>query len=257
MIQKGDFEKAEKYMSKALKNSESEMFLHDKGKALLGIGLVFWRKGEYNNSLNPVKNSLIIAKKFNDYDLIISDYRILGTLNNEISNYYEAYRNFTQALNYYQKISENIKSEELRKTFRKVYEDLPEIINSINNILELKKIHLDLEEFIKIRDISCKVCKFATSIFSDQPLNNCLNQAIRLKENVVKEFEMIINFIRNNFKDLGEMELLRDFNEALQLYNGKRKSPIPLIRNVYEGLTKKIVILLSEVPKSMKKNLQI
>ncbi len=70
-------------------------------------------------------------------------------------------------------------------------------------------------------------------------------------------FKKIIPSIQISFKLLNYDGLLRDFNEALELYKPERKAPIAMMRIVYEGLITNLIKEFNEKPINMKRNLEI
>jgi len=50
--------------------------------------------------------------------------------------------------------------------------------------------------------------------------------------------------------------VVKDFNEAIEIYDENRRAPIPLIRNVLEGTIKGIIRKVGKKLKAMRKNLE-
>jgi len=75
-------------------------------------------------------------------------------------------------------------------------------------------------------------------------------------KNLLEFYSQGINFIRNKLKYQKYNELLRDFNEVLELFQKERKSPIGLIRVVLKGVVKNIVHDLKGIDKNMRQSLE-
>ncbi len=256
LIQRGDFDKGEQLLSEAIALSEKYNLNIEKADVLETLGRLLSKKGETEKSITVINNSIKIAKSLNYVSLLIENYVLLGDIQRNRNRLDESFRNYSLALIKFKDITDNITSIELKEQFQKSYENLPKLMEEINNLIESGMLEPNLGELVDLQTISTKACEKVKTKFG---LNNesCKEQNLRLKENIMKEFGNKIDTILDEFNKLNYSEILRDFKEALEVYDNKRRSPISMIRNVLEGLVKTIIQSLNEIPQSMNTNLHI
>lgn len=177
------FRDAEDFLNQALELSDKYKLVRDKANILRRFGIISRKVKDYPKSNEFLKFSLKLAKKANDIFLIIGNYLSLGHLNKELKNFNESYRNFTQALNYYRELTNRLKSKDIKISFKKTYEDLPNLIKEINIILESGEISPGVEELIDIHEKSTNACKQGTELLDDKFVKEeCIKENKRLKD---------------------------------------------------------------------------
>lgn len=158
-------------------------------------------KGEKAKVISSIKESILIAKKHNNFNVIISNYKFLGEFYKKEEKYYDSYRNYNQALRYYQHISDNINSIDLREQYRKNYEYLPKIIDEINNLIESGNVILNLNELQNIQDSSKDACKAADIRYRDLQKEDCIK--------IIEKQNKIINNVKGKQLENDTRELMR------------------------------------------------
>lgn len=158
-------------------------------------------KGEKAKVISSIKESISIAKKHNNFNVIISNYKFLGEFYKKEEKYYDSYRNYNQALRYYQYISDNIISIDLREQYRKNYEYLPKIIDEINNLIESGNVILNLNEMQSIQDSSKDACKAVDIRYRDLQKEDCIK--------IIEKQKKIINNVKGKQLENDTRELMR------------------------------------------------
>ena len=145
----------------------------------------------------------------------------------------------------------------MRDSYYENFKELPDILEEINNLIEQSSFEPNLNELESLKETSIEMCKTANKIIEDFNNKKCREQqeALEIK---------IINILKGQLKEIKALlaehnfnVVIDDFNEALELYDSKRKAPLSLIRTVLEGLVKGIIFKIGKKPKSMIKNLEI
>lgn len=158
-------------------------------------------KGEKAKVISSVRESILIAKKHKNFNVIISNYKFLGEFYKKEEKFYESYRNYNQALSYYQYISDNIISIDLRENYRKNYEYLPKIIDDINNLIESGNVTLNLTELQSIQESSKNACRAADIRYRDLQKEDCIK--------IIKKQNLIINNVKGKQLENDTRELMR------------------------------------------------
>jgi len=179
--QEGDFEKAEKYLKDAIELTEKFNLILDKGEILNSLGYLYNQKGDVTSAMQSIKLSIGIAQKFQLSFLLLDNYILLGGILKNLDDFSESYRYFTQAFQNYHIIVSNISSLELRRKFIDYYQELPKIIEDLNDIIESKKISPNIPELSKIQKLSNETCKVVAEVYADFEFEECIKQNKRLK----------------------------------------------------------------------------
>lgn len=175
-----NFSKAEKKLETAFSIAENNKLNLDKANVLNSYGKYYYQKGDIESSIKYYLKSNKLGKKYNLRNLLINNYKTLGKIYKENEEFYKSYRNYSQTLKYYNEISDEIPSSEVKEKFREIYKELPEIIENINEILELKEISPNLKELNQIQEIASKTCKIANQHFNDMIKDDCITQNEKL-----------------------------------------------------------------------------
>lgn len=255
---KGNFAEAKDFLDQAYKLAEESNLTNEKIGVFNGFGLLYREKGEFNKALNYYSKSLNMSKRFQDIFMVIENYKIIAKINQNLDNFSEAYRNYTETLKGYYKISKSIKNLKMREKFKQNYEYIPELIDEINAILESKKIHVKISEQERLHGFSRELCH-EIAIENELDKSECIEKVLRMKE--------IIDNNKGNTLENDARELCRriynidiattskewkiDYNQVAYLYDVgclKDKSTQSLEIDIYgENNTKNMkYILLGE-----------
>lgn len=175
-------------------NIEKAILSTTSAKILIG-------KGKKAKAISSIRESISIAKEHNNINILITNYKFLGQFYKEEENFYESYRNYSQALNYYQQISDKIISINLREQFRKKFENLPKIIEEINELIESGHLMLNLNELQNIQDSSENACIAADFQYKDLQKEDCIE--------IIKKQKEIIDNVKGKQLENDSRELLR------------------------------------------------
>ncbi len=116
LIKKRKIKQAEEFLTQASKICESKKYLLYFVELIYAFGLASYIKGNFQEAIKKVNEALKIAKENGQIHWIIDCYKLLGEIFKKYDDFYESYRNYTQALNYYQDISNSINTLELKES---------------------------------------------------------------------------------------------------------------------------------------------
>ncbi len=256
-LKKENYDKSEQLTLQALELASEDNIYREICIAYYNLAVIYRRTGEYGRSIEFAGKSLEFSKRFKYLKLQIDNYLVLGRINDELKNYLQSFRNYTQALNVFRTILDKISTKELRDLYQENFKELPETLEKINNLIDSGSVQPEINELKNLKEIGIEACKTANKLIEDFNNQKCKEQqeALEIK---------IINILKEQLKDIKKLlekhsftVVINDFDEALELYDSKRKAPLSLIRNVLEGLVKGIVTKVGKKPKSMIKNLEI
>jgi len=184
--QKGEFEEGEKFLKEAIELANKYKLSIDKGEILNSMGYLYFQKGDIERAIDSITKSIKIAKKLQHSFLLLDDYILMGELYKIQSNYNESYRNFTQAFQNYHNIVSSISSYELKAKFINYYQELPKIIEELNDIIESEEISPNIAELSKLQKLSNETCKILVKEYADFEFEKCIRQNDRLKDFINK-----------------------------------------------------------------------
>lgn len=226
------------------------------------LELVFLGLGEANYQIGNLDIAeewfkKIIAFKEVSITNKIRTFRYLASISLKSQRDSEAFRYITLALNNYRLIFDSLKNNETRLKFKKEFEFLPVLLELLNVIIETNDDSINLAEIIEVKGLVTDLHKVVKETVEDSDFKKFLEQNKKLEYKITKKFNENIDYIRSKLDTLNYLEILRDFNEALEIYSHDKKSPIAIIRIVLEGLVKKMVLTLKENYQNMRRSLEI
>jgi tetratricopeptide (TPR) repeat protein len=234
-LRKGNYERSEQSTLNALKIAQESNIRREICATYYDLAVIYKSKGENNKAINFAKKSIDISKEIGDIKLKVKNFLILGEIYYKLDKYLQSYRNYAEALTIFRNILDKLSKKELRGKYKENFQELPKILDKMNKILENSTFEPRLNELIEIKENGTKVCQTATENIEDFNTEKCKTQNEILKQIIVDQFKREIKeinqlLIKYNFKTA-----LRDFNEAQELFDSKRKAPLSLIKNVLEG----------------------
>lgn len=255
-LRKGELDKAEVLTLKALKITNQENISRELCRVNYDLAVIYRNKKDYPNAIEFAQKSLDLSKKTNSLKFSIDNYLILGKIYYDLGRYHQSYRNYSEALNLFRQILDQFSTKELRESYKENFKELPEILANINDIIENQAIEPELLELTNVKQIGIQACKAGERLIEDFNKQKCQDQNDLLERTIVSEFKKTIKEIKLLLPKYSFNVALRDFEEALGIYDSGRKAPLSLIRSVLEGIVKKIVKKLGKKPKGMKKSLE-
>ncbi len=201
LINKDKIPEAEEKIIEALKLCQKYNLNIEKAKLSTTLAKILIGKEQKAKAISSIRESILIAKKYNNINTIISNYKFLGEFYKKEENFNESYRNYNQALRYYAQISDNIISIDIREQFRKNFEYLPKIIDEINELIETGNVVLNLNELQNIQNSSKDACKLAYLQYQDLPKEDFIE--------IIKEQNKIINNVKGKLLENDTRELMR------------------------------------------------
>ncbi len=187
----------------------------------------------------------------------IITFRYLASISLKTPRDNDAFRYITLALNNYRLIFDSLKNNESRLKFKKEFEYLPVLLELLNIIIETNDDYINLAEITEVKGLITDLHNIVKETVEDTDFKKFLEQNQKLEYKITEKFNENIDHIKSKLDMLNYREILRDFNEALEIYSHDKKSPIAIIRIALEGLVERMVLMLNEKPQSMRRNLEI
>jgi len=216
-IKQGKYAEAKNYFDQALDISEALHYELDKAYIYNNLGILFYKEGRLENVIKAMKKSINLSKKYNIVPLIIDGHIFLGKVYKKEKAYDKSYQHYREALDYYQRISGEISSIEQKEQFRMSYQHLPEIIEELNNLIDLRDVKIELEELISIQKISKETCSTANKQFNNFIREDCkrgiTNQNLLIDELFQEQLE---NDARKLFRKKGKYNI-KDSSKEIKL----------------------------------------
>jgi tetratricopeptide (TPR) repeat protein len=251
-----NYEKSEELTHQALELALEDNIYRDICSAYYNLAVIYKYRKQYTEAIKHAKKSLEINQEINKTDIAIRNNLILGSLYYELGEFSDSYRYYSITLNLFRKILDHISKKELRDSYQENFKELPEILAQINEIIEKGEIYPDIGEIINLKEIGRKVCKKGKELFEDFNNQECKEQQKVLESKYLEILKKQFNEIQHILTEFNFTTVVKDFNEAIEIYDEDRRAPIPLIRNVLEGTIKGILRKIGKKPKSMRKNLE-
>ena len=109
MKSQSEYDSSAFYFQKALKLSESINYNSGISTALIGLGNIQWRKGNYQKALEYQNLNILNAKLINDEGKIASSYNNIGNIYNDLGDYTKAMENYILSSEKYKELG-NLKN---------------------------------------------------------------------------------------------------------------------------------------------------
>lgn len=107
---RASYDSAIQTFEKALKVAGKAEFNIGYSEALIGIGDVFWRKGELKKAQEYQEKNIAFSESIDNLDGIASSYNTLGNINNDIGEFTKAMEYYTLAAEMFRKIGNQRKT---------------------------------------------------------------------------------------------------------------------------------------------------
>ena len=189
----GKYDEARKYLKQALDISKGLNYELDKAYIYNNLGQLFYKEGKLEDVIKAMTKSKDLSNKYGIVPLIIDGHIFLGKVYKKLNAFDKSYRHYREALDHYQRISNDISSVEQKEEFRRSYQHLPEIIEELNKLIESKDVKIELEELFSIQNISKEICSTANKQFNNFIRKDCeqgfINQDILIDELMQEQLE--------------------------------------------------------------------
>ena len=107
---RASYDSAMQVFERALLIAEKADFNVGYSEALIGIGDVFWRRGELKKAQEYQEKNIAFSRSIDNLDGIASSYNTLGNINNDIGEYTKAMEYYTLAAEMFREIGDERKT---------------------------------------------------------------------------------------------------------------------------------------------------
>ena len=188
MTNLNQIDEAKQYLLELEKlHKETEENLHIQGEILHLKGLIHYNEGKIAEAVGNTTKSLEFVKNNNNYQFIIKNYKLLGDIYKKNEDLYNSYINYSQLLEFYRKISDEIRVTELKEKYSKNFEYLPQLLENLYDIIKSADFTPELDGLINLGENSTETCKKA-NIFNKKEIRcKCYETNQRLQEIINKK----------------------------------------------------------------------
>lgn len=204
------------------------------------IGLVYQKLDEPKKAYTALRDSLNIAKDINYFHGIAKSNEFLGDLLFESEEYLESYRFYSNSLNVFKLILNSIKDPKLRETYTNLFERLPQIIQKVDSILELRSYELPSNELDSFTNEASNICRRVQDEDLDKNISkDCSNNVKKLNTKKNQDFEIREKIQKDWFKILSKICFMK-LDKETQDYLIRYKLNVLKIPDDYKSFIRKI-----------------